>query len=286
VSFPRACAAFFVVATFAPAPARAEPFKWPEKYPGIHAAEYVSIGVLLAANLYIELGMKLPREPGWTGPVLFDGGARTAFRLHRREDRDGLELFSDITLHVPQFQPVVIDAGIALAKGSFETAWNIEMMSAMGAGITGVLTRFPLYLIGRERPDTIECKQNPQYHNKCFAGANASFPSGHTSFAFTGAALSCAHHLQLKLWGNKAADIATCVAGMTLATTTAVTRLMMDRHWASDVLVGAGIGLLSGFGVAYGLHYGSWTWRTKEVHAAIVPATFGTALGGQLLGAF
>lgn len=270
----------------ASSPARAEPLKWPEKYPGIHAAEYVSIGVLLAANLYIELGMKLPREPGWTGPVLFDGGARKLFRLHAREQRDGLELFSDITLHVPQFQPVVIDAGIALARGSFETAWNIEMMSAMGAGITGVLTRFPLYLIGRERPDTIECRKDPEYHGKCFAGSNASFPSGHTSFAFTGAALSCAHHFQLKLWDNKAADIATCVAGMTLATTTAVTRLWMDRHWATDVMVGAGIGLVSGFGVAYGLHYGSWTWKTKDVRAAVVPASFGRALGAQVLGAF
>ena len=71
-----------------------------------------------------------------------------------------------------------------------------------------------------------------------------------------------------------------------LATTTAVTRLMMDRHWATDVAVGAGIGLLSGFGVAYGLHYGSWTWKTKEVRAAMVPATFGTGLGAQVLGAF
>lgn len=266
--------------------ARAEKFRWPEKYPGIHLGEYIAIGGLLAANIYIEVGRSLPREANWEGPILFDGAARKAFRMHEREDRESLSLISDLTLHIPQFQPIILDAGIAVARGSWETAWNIEMMSAMGAGITGVLTRVPLHLLGRDRPDTSECAQNPDYHERCFHGPYASFPSGHTSFAFTGAALSCAHHLKLHLWDSRTADILTCIAGMSLATTTAVTRLMMDRHWATDVIVGAGVGLASGFGVAYLLHYGPFAVKTKNVHAAVVPATFDTAIGARAMGLF
>lgn len=267
--------------------ARAEKLVWPEQVPHFRVTEYAAVGVLLGVNLYVELGLTLSPTPHWTGPVLFDNAARNTFRLPERDQRDGLGLLSDLTLHIPQFQPVVLDAGIAIARGSWETAWQIEMMSALGAGITGVFTRVPLHLTARERPDAEECRKNPDYGEKCFRGSNASFPSGHTSFAFTGAALSCAHHLKLHLWDSKTADIATCVTGMTLATTTAVTRLLMDRHWASDVIVGAGIGLASGFGVAYLLHYASFVAiKTKEVRGAVVPATFGTALGAQMIGVF
>ena len=267
--------------------ARAAKLVWPEDVPHFRVSEYAAVGVLLGVNLYVELGMKSPMTAGWTRPILFDNAARTAFRLPERDQRESLSLLSDLTLHIPQFQPVVLDAAIAIGRGSWETAWQIEMMSAMGAGITGVLTRVPLNLLGRERPDAEECRKDRDYSVKCNRGTYSSFPSGHTSFAFTGAALSCAHHLRLHLWDSRAADIATCVAGLTLATTTAVTRLMMDRHWASDVLIGAGIGLASGFGVAYLLHYAPFVAiKTKDVRATFVPATFGTAIGAQMVGVF
>lgn len=277
-----------LIATLLNAPeASAKELAWPEKYPRIRVGEYVAIGALLGVNLYVAFGMKQRSEAGWQGPVLFDTAARNAFRLRDREARESLSLASDLTLFIPQFQPVVLDAAIAIARGSWETAWQIEMMSAMGAGITGVLTRIPLYTVQRERPDVAECRRDPSYSSFCNAGPYLSHPSGHTSFAFTGAALSCAHHLRLHLWDSRTADIATCVAGMTLATFTAVSRLMMDRHWATDVVAGALIGLGSGFGVAYLLHYAKFVQvETREVRAAVVPATFQSAVGAQMIGVF
>ncbi|WP_338877458.1 phosphatase PAP2 family protein (plasmid) [Spirosoma sp. SC4-14] len=64
-----------------------------------------------------------------------------------------------------------------------------------------------------------------------------SFPSGHTANAFTGASLLDREFRDVSPWIP--------IGGYTMATTTGLLRMTNDRHWVSDVLVGAGIGLLS-----------------------------------------
>lgn len=64
-----------------------------------------------------------------------------------------------------------------------------------------------------------------------------SFPSGHTATAF-----ACAHMLQ-KEYGDLSPWIS--VAGYSMATVTGMTRILNNRHWLSDVLFGAGIGIIS-----------------------------------------
>lgn len=66
---------------------------------------------------------------------------------------------------------------------------------------------------------------------------NHSFPSGHTTLAFTNA---CVLYNEFK-------DTAPVLAysGFVCATTTGSFRMMNNAHWMSDVLVGAGIGILS-----------------------------------------
>lgn len=64
-----------------------------------------------------------------------------------------------------------------------------------------------------------------------------SFPSGHTANAFTGASL-------LDREFSRVSPLIP-VGGYALATSTGLLRMTNDKHWISDVLVGAGIGLLS-----------------------------------------
>ena len=66
---------------------------------------------------------------------------------------------------------------------------------------------------------------------------NHSFPSGHTSFAFFGAAILDKEFRRVSPWIS--------VAGYTVAAATAVDRVRRNRHHWADVLAGAAIGVLS-----------------------------------------
>ncbi|MDR2919343.1 MAG: phosphatase PAP2 family protein [Tannerella sp.] len=64
-----------------------------------------------------------------------------------------------------------------------------------------------------------------------------SFPSGHTSVAFTGAHLLFKEYKHISPWIG--------VGGYTIATATGVLRVMNRAHWVSDVVTAAGVGILS-----------------------------------------
>ena len=64
-----------------------------------------------------------------------------------------------------------------------------------------------------------------------------SFPSGHTATAFMTATMLHKEYGHRSPWYS--------IGGYTLATLTGVTRQLNNRHWMSDVMVGAGIGILA-----------------------------------------
>lgn len=67
-------------------------------------------------------------------------------------------------------------------------------------------------------------------------GGSYSFPSGHTSQAFVGATAQYNEFIDFKPW------FAYC--GFAFATAVGILRVTNNRHWSSDVLAGAGIGML------------------------------------------
>lgn len=64
-----------------------------------------------------------------------------------------------------------------------------------------------------------------------------SFPSGHTAVAMTGAHILYKEYKDVTPWIG--------VAGYAMAVTTGALRMYKYKHWLSDVVAGAGIGLLS-----------------------------------------
>ena len=64
-----------------------------------------------------------------------------------------------------------------------------------------------------------------------------SFPSGHTTTAFASAEFLRMEYKDVSPWYG--------VAGYTIAATTGILRLYNNKHWVSDVLAGAGFGILS-----------------------------------------
>ena len=66
---------------------------------------------------------------------------------------------------------------------------------------------------------------------------NDAFPSGHTATAFAGAELLYREYKHRSPWYG--------VAGYGVAATTGIYRVYNNRHWLTDVVAGAGIGIIS-----------------------------------------
>ncbi|WP_233259994.1 phosphatase PAP2 family protein [Chitinophaga sp. S165] len=64
-----------------------------------------------------------------------------------------------------------------------------------------------------------------------------SFPSGHTATAFAAAEFMRREYQDVSIWYG--------VAGYAMAATTGYMRMSNNRHWFSDVVAGAGVGILS-----------------------------------------
>ncbi len=89
--------------------------------------------------------------------------------------------------------------------------------------------------------------------------AENSFPSGHTAFAFTLAEML---HQEFK---NKPFIY---TSGYIIASGVGAMRILNNRHWYSDVLVGAGIGMLS-TKIAYATHRYKWKMSKNKLFPII-----------------
>ena len=85
--------------------------------------------------------------------------------------------------------------------------------------------------------------------------ARNSFPSGHTATAFVGAELLRREYWEVSPWIG--------VTGYAVATTTGFLRLYNNRHWLTDVIAGAGIGILS-VEAAYWLYPSLARWLFRK----------------------
>ncbi len=75
--------------------------------------------------------------------------------------------------------------------------------------------------------------------------SKTSFPSGHTATAFMGAEFLYQEYKDVSIWYG--------ISGYVVATGTGFFRIYNGRHWFTDVVAGAGIGILS-TKIAYWLH--------------------------------
>ena len=122
-----------------------------------------------------------------------------------------------------QYAP--ISSVVLLKACGLKSRHNWRDMVNLGAGSALFCIAFTnglKYTIAKERP---------------YPGVFNSFPSGHTMTAFFGA------EMLRREYGEEYPGIA--VAGYAVATGVGLLRMYNNRHWASDVLAGAGLGILS-----------------------------------------
>jgi hypothetical protein len=133
-------------------------------------------------------------------------------------------------------------------RGLADLGWHGTEAVLVGSAITGVLKG----TLGRARPDMISDTRPSDF--RLGAGfsqsGRQSFPSGHTTTAFAAAAAVTSE--VSRLWPKY-----TWYAGPALyagATLVGLSRMYHNRHWASDVALGAGIGTFSGLKVVRYAH--------------------------------
>jgi membrane-associated phospholipid phosphatase len=217
-----------------------------------------SDGPIVQKNLFVgNISIKsVAFRRAFIAPVLF-----TAAGLSTLDDDndDNYEVQQERNRHIPNFRhhaddylqhaPIAIVYGLNLlgvkGKNDFANRTAILIKAEM---MVAALT-FPLKRITAvPRPDTQEL---------------TSFPSGHTAQAFATATFMAREYGHKNIWYS--------IGAYTMATGVGAMRVMNNRHWMSDVMVGAGIGILS-TNLAYLTHQHRWGKKNKSNQTTVIPS--------------
>jgi membrane-associated phospholipid phosphatase len=205
----------------------------------------------------IDFNTREASEPRWNRPILLDATIRGWLRAESYDGRVLAAEVSNWTWYVSMAWPFVDAIAVALiADRNPDVAWQLSALGLQAFALSGFISLTSIKATARARPTRAECRADPGYHTLCGQGLR-SFPSGHVAGGFAGAGLVCVSHAHLPLYGGGVLDAAACATALTVATTSAIGRVITDRHYASDVIVGAGLGLSLGWLMPWLLHYRS-----------------------------
>lgn len=248
-----------------------KPSLWRKEWPEFRTSEGVAAVTAGLASLAIVL-IGPVEQPHWQGPILFDNAVRNSLRAGDPEARQTYKTIGDWTYRLSPLLPLV-DVFLVSAIGHSDSklALNLGGMLVEAYSYSGLLSEVSTQLSARKRP-----------YADCNGGGECdtqSFFSGHSAIAATGAGLMCANHTRIALYGNPVLDIGSCVLASSNAVLTAVTRVAADRHYATDVIVGTGVGFAFGYAVPVLLHYSYGPRREQALTFAPDPSCGGSCIG-------
>ena len=136
---------------------------------------------------------------------------------------------------------------------------NTLLIIAKGEAIMLVSTFAVKYLANETRPNGAD---------------NLSFPSGHTAQAFLAASIVHTEFRDKSQWYG--------VGAYTIAPSVAALRMINDKHWQSDVVAGAGFGILSAH-LAYLSHRNRWGRKSIGRDVGMAPAYFSNGATGMTI---
>jgi membrane-associated phospholipid phosphatase len=196
-------------------------------------------------------------------------GDKAMFRVNNKDGKPNTQLLTDFKTGIDDytqfFGPVMV-VGLKLGGVEGRSDWPRLLASAgLSYAIMAGLVNGIKYSAKEMRPD----------------GSSAnSWPSGHTATSFVGATLLHKEYgLTRSPWYS--------VAGYGVATATGVMRVLNNRHWVSDVMSGAGIGIMStelGYAIGDLLFKGKGLLRNDLEVNTENPSFFGISMGVGLGG--
>jgi membrane-associated phospholipid phosphatase len=217
----------------------------------------------MGTTVYLQNFRSPPETPLWTSRLPLDEETRSALHGRSAKARHSADLVSDVLWYTPQLWPLV-DATLVPTLGdnnNTDVAWELTFMYLETMFTALSLASIGQRFAGRARPDYQYC-ESPDKEG-CQAN-HASFPSGHTAGAMAGAALVCQSHGHLPLYGPAWLDSAACGTAVTLAAGAGVTRIVADRHYLSDVIVGGALGFGVGYSLPILLHFGTGSYSEGD----------------------
>ena len=194
-------------------------------------------------------------------------GDKAMFRVNAKAEQGGkknTQLLTDFKTGIDdytQFFGPAMTVGLKLAGVEGRSDWpRLFASAAMSYAIMAGFVNGIKYSAKEMRPD----------------GSTAnSWPSGHTATSFVGATLLHKEYgLTRSPWYS--------VAGYGIATATGVMRVLNNRHWISDVMSGAGIGIMStelGYALGDVLFKGKGLLRNNLELTSENPSFFSISMG-------
>lgn len=164
----------------------------------------------------------------------YDLDIRSFFQQHKSTTTKNLTQYFFEPMGNPIYWAGVLGATYLIGEMSNDAkARSFALTSGKALVLNGLFTLAGKHLSHRSRPFQGE-KPNPYnwsgpLKNRRFD----AFPSGHTSTAFTMAAVFSEYYKNIKWLEPVAYALATCAG---------ISRIHDDKHWASDVIVGAALG--------------------------------------------
>lgn len=202
-----------------------------------------------------------PRECRWCDPPGLDARLSRGLRWHDTELADKGSTGLTLALGAAALGYGVLDG---YQRGAPEVGWANALLVGEATSVAMLLDTSVKYAVGRRRPYASRGETRPgdRYDR------NLSFFSMHTTLAFAAASSSSTLLLEQDAPHARAYALVTFGA----ATTVAYLRVAADRHYTSDVLVGAAVGSLVGWAIPHFLH------APEKSGVRLVPAPSGVAL--------
>jgi len=258
---------------------------WREEWPQFSAIEgFLTSGAVIGMVVFSLAGSV--EEPRWKGGNAFDDAARKGMRLPDDKSRRAVAEAGNANYYTFPVIPVAIDVIVValIARRDYKAALNLFLVTGEALAYSGLLSFVSNVAAARERPDITACiEQHGGSTSGCdLSSRGDSFYSGHTSMASASAGAVCANHSFMPLWGHPVADGFACGLASAAAIVTGVSRVMADRHYLSDVLVGSSLGFGVGFLIPTLLHY---RVPGASTSIAVIPGSSagptGLTVGGQ-----
>lgn len=236
-----------------------EPVRWSERWRRVAAWQYaVTAGALGGAFALRVFGPEPPDN--WRGGILFDDAIGDRVRIENPGMADRVESMTDYFYLGSMAYRLVDSAILPAAMYDTDLALQLSMIDVQSFSVVALTVFGSQVFIGRQRPEYDEsCDESGAEGEptRCQRRGSRlrSFIAGHPAIALTAAGLTCTHHAKLPLYGQPG-DTLACGLTLGAAAFTAAGRVVASKHYATDLVLGLGLGTFAGFILPRLAHYG------------------------------